>query len=209
MKNNTKFIKFVKDECEKHSIKCVLEKTKFISCSDEIKCGGYFDEGKRELVVAMGRLDSIELFVHEYSHMTQYLEGLELWNKCMDLESHDKMDRWLAGEYFDDIDYHIDNCRDLELDNEKRAVKLIKKFNLEIDIDKYIKKSNAYIQFYNYMKLSRKWSVPKNSPYRNKRIIDNCPAKFSMDYSKISKKLENIFREENIGFPKSKVIKKV
>ncbi len=207
MKNNTKFIKFVKEECEKHEVKCNLVPTKHIDYSGDIKCGGWFDGYEKELAVAMKHKDSMSLLVHEYSHMTQWIDDIDVWKKCMDEESHDKVDKWISGEYVDNINYYIDNCRDLELDNEKRAVKLIRKFNLEIDIDIYIKKANAYVQFYNYIKLSRKWSVPKNSPYNNDRIMNNCPNKFTMDYSKISRKLEKIFREENIGFPKNKKIK--
>ncbi len=195
-----KFIEFVKAECKKHNIKCILSKGSFASASDEIKCAGYFSSEDNELVAAMGRTDSLSILVHEYGHMTQWIDGFHLWDKCMKDDSHNKLNMWLSGDYIDDINYHIDNCRDLELDNEKRAVKLIKEFGLNINIDDYIRKSNAYIQFYNYMKISRKWSIPFNSPYRNKRIIDNCPPKFNMDYTRISKKLENIFREENIGF---------
>ncbi len=207
MKNNTRFIKFVKEECEKYEIKCDLIMKKFVDYSGDIKCGGWFDAYGKELVVAMKHKDSMSIFVHEYSHMTQWLDNIDLWNKCMDEESNDKVDKWISGEYIDNINYYIDNCRDLELDNEKRAVKLIKKFDLEIDIDTYIKKANAYVQFYNYIKLSRKWSVPFNSPYGNDRIINICPSKFNMDYTKISRKLETAFREENIGFPKTKKVK--
>ncbi len=204
MKNNTKFIKFVKEECEKHGVECKLMLAKYVDYSGDIKCGGWFDGNIKELAVAMKHKDSMSLLVHEYSHMTQWLDGIDIWNKCMDEEANDKVDRWISGEYIDNVNYYIDNCRDLELDNEKRAVKLIKKFNLEIDVDTYIKKANAYVQFYNYIKLSRKWSMPKNSPYSNERIMNICPSKFNMDYTKISSKLEKAFREENIGFPKTK-----
>lgn len=204
MKNNTRFIKYVKEQCDLHGVKYDLPKNKYLDLSGEIKCGGYFDETNKVLAVAMGHKDSMSLFVHEYSHMNQWLDGIEVWNKCSDECSHDAMDRWLKGEYIENINHHIDNCKYLELDNEKRAVKLIKKFDLEIDVDNYVRKANAYVQFYNYLKLSRKWSVPKNSPYMNERIQSSCPKTFSMDYSKISKKLEKIFREENIGFPKCK-----
>lgn len=204
MKNNTRFIKYVKEQCEIHGVKCDLQQHKYLDLSGDIKCGGYFDGENKELAAAMKHKDAMSLLVHEYGHMTQWLENIDIWKRCMDDDSHNIVDEWLSGKYFEDINYHIDNCKYLELDNEKRAVKLIKKFDLEIDVDDYIRKSNAYIQFYNYLKLSRKWSMPKNSPYMNERIKANCPKTFSMDYSKISKKLEKIFREENIGFHKSK-----
>ncbi len=113
-------------------------------------------------------------------------------------ESHDKLYRWLNGEKVRNIQKAIALCRDLELDNERRSVKLIKKFNLNVDIDLYIKKANAYIQFYNYLMVSRKWCKPNNSPYKNRRLLRVMPAKFNMDYKKLSKKVLRIFIEENI-----------
>ena len=89
-------------------------------------------------------------------------------------------------------------ARDLELDNEKRSVKLIKKFNLNVNIDSYIKRANAYVQFYNYLMISRKWCATTNIPYKNNRLLKVMPAKFNMDYNKLSKKVLRVFEEENI-----------
>ena len=59
---------------------------------------------------------------------------------------------------------YIGYTRDLELDNEKRAVRMIRKWKLSVDVDKYIKGANAYIHFYNWMGYTRRWSKPTNSP---------------------------------------------
>jgi hypothetical protein len=101
-----------------------------------------------------------------------------------------------AEEEVENIAEHIAACRDLELDNEKRTVKIIKEFSLPINITQYIKKSNAYVHFYNYMLISRRWCTPKNSPYTNKKVIESMSGKFDMEYKTLSKNLENIFTEE-------------
>lgn len=190
------FIKYVKQECKKHNIKCILKNTQSVKLSDSSRCSGYFDGV--QLVVAMNRPDAMLILVHEYCHLTQWAEKLPLWGECEDEDSHNKVEEWLVGENVHNIEKYMGLCRDLELDNEKRSVKLIKQFNLKIDTELYIKKANAYVQFYNYMLYSRKWSKPANSPYKNKRLLDAMPSKFNMDYTKISKRILKIFEEEGI-----------
>jgi hypothetical protein len=191
------FIKHVKQECKKHNIKCVLKNTKTVKLTDDNdRCSGYFDE--ESLVVAMNRPDALQILVHEYCHLTQWVEQCDIWITSVKNESHDKLYRWLAGEEVKGIEKAISICRDLELDNEKRAVKMIKYFNLPIDIDIYIKKANAYVQYYNYLLISRKWCSPKNSPYKNDRLVEAMSSKFNMNYNKLTKKLLKAFTEENI-----------
>lgn len=194
--NEKELIKYVKQECKKHNIKCVLKNTKNVRPDGDSRCSGYFDG--ESLVVAMKRPDAIQILVHEYGHLTQWADQCDLWIQCEKNESHDKLWRWLGGEEIKNIHKAIELCRDLELDNEKRSVKIIKKFNLDINIDLYIKKANAYIQFYNYLMVSRKWCNPNNSPYKNERLLEAMPSKFTMNYKKLSKKLLEIFKEENI-----------
>lgn len=194
--NKKEFIKFVKQECKKHNIKCVLKNTKTVKLDESARCSGYFDE--ESLVVAMNRPDAIQILVHEYGHLTQWAEQCDIWTECSKSKSHDKLYRWLNGERVKNIQNAVELCRDLELDNEKRSVKLIKKFNLNIDIDLYIKKANAYVQFYNYLMVSRKWCKPNNSPYKNRRLLKIMSNKFNMNYKKLSKKTLRIFIEENI-----------
>jgi hypothetical protein len=191
------FIKYVKQECKTHNIKCILKNTKTVKLTDDNdRCSGYFDE--EHLVVAMNRPDALQILVHEYCHLTQWVEQCDAWVTSTKNESHDKLYRWLAGEEVKGIEKAINICRDLELDNEKRAVKMIKYFNLPIDIDIYIKKANAYVQYYNYLLISRKWCSPKNSPYKNDRLVEAMSSKFNMNYNKLTKKLLKAFTEENI-----------
>jgi len=86
----------------------------------------------------------------------------------------------------------------LERNNEMRSVRLINEWGLSIDVDKYIKKANSYLMFYNWMKQTRRWCKPNNMPYHNKRVVAAMPTNFKMDYTKLPKKFETIYREENI-----------
>ena len=154
-----RFVKWVKKQCRKHGVKCDLRNVTYLKLGGNIKCSGYFDDTTDEkpaLVVAMKTKHWLEILVHEYCHLTQWAEGIGLWETAG--ESLAVMEEWLGGKDVPDIDYHLGQARDLELDNEKRSVDLIRRWGLDIDVDQYIRKANAYIQFYNYMGKTRRWS---------------------------------------------------
>ncbi len=201
-KEISNFIEFAKSECKKHGVKFKPYKRSYVKLTDDIKCGGYFDDGsdsgKPVLAFAQGREDFIELMVHEYCHMTQWLDGIELWEICSD--SMNIIDEWLSGKDHPDklVECAINNSRDLELDNEKRAVKIFKEWNIPVDLDLYTKKANAYVNFYNYMKTTRKWSDPGNSPYTNKNILEAMSNKFDMNYQELTPGLIELYKKEKI-----------
>ena len=144
----------------------------------------------------MNRPDALEILAHEFGHFTQWKENIDLWeavNVSMPL-----VDDWLGGKDVPNIKKHLAVCRDLELDNEKRSVKIIKKFGLDIDIDRYIKKANAYVFFYTRLLATRKWATPKNSPYSNQKIIEKMPRYFIKDYATIPKRIEKVFEQEGL-----------
>jgi hypothetical protein len=96
------------------------------------------------------------------------------------------------------VDAAIQGVVDLELDNEKRSVKLIGKYNLSIDKESYVKKANAYLYFYHWMRKTRRWCSPNNPPYRNKNIVAAMPTTFRGKYDKLPKRFEKLFEQENI-----------
>jgi hypothetical protein len=48
------------------------------------------------------------------------------------------------------------------------------------------------------MYYTRRWSTPKNSPYKNEKVLGVMSTKFNMNYNKMSKKVFKVFKEENI-----------
>lgn len=108
------------------------------------------------------------------------------------------MDRWLTGEEVEDVFDHIRTLRNLELDNEKRSVELIKRFDLPVDIKTYIKKANGYVYFYTWMMKTRRWSELENSPYSNENIINAMPEEFQEDYENIPDYVVKVFEQEGL-----------
>lgn len=195
-KNVKAFIEHVREECKKHKIKLVLRDVSYFRLTDGIRCSGYFDEEERVLAVAMKKDIWLGVLAHEYAHLTQWVDDCEPWkNGC---EGLPKVDEWLQGKSVRGIKKALANSRDLELDNEKRTVRLIKKWKLPIDIDDYVRRANAYVVGYNWLYHSKKWFKPGNSPYDNPTIIKAMPKTFRMDYRKLSDKHFKLFKEQKI-----------
>jgi hypothetical protein len=189
------FIEHVRAECKRTGIKCDLRPTKYLKLSN-IRCSGYFDSEGRVLVCSMNRPDALGILAHEYAHLTQWDEGIDLWDKAGN--SMEKIDNWLGGKRVHNIKKHLAVSRDLELDNERRTVKLINKWKLSIDVKDYVKKANSYVHFYNWMYYSRKWSSPGNSPYTNSDIQAVMSTRFNMKYDELTPRVYNAFAKANI-----------
>lgn len=195
-KKEESFIQYIKIECKKHGFKVELRNVKYVKVSPTVRCSGYFDDSNKKLVCSMNKPDALEILTHEFAHFTQWKDQCKVWLNLED--SIDKIDSWLSGEDNENIRQHIKRARDLELDNEKRSVKLIKKFGLNIDIDTYIKRANAYLIFYNHMLTVRRWCKPTNMPYENKRVVEVMPNNFKLNYDKIPKKIMRVYQDQNI-----------
>lgn len=194
-KSEKHFLHYVRGKCKKHGVSLKLKPVTYIKV-DGIRCSGYFDDSERVMVVAMKNKLALEILVHEFCHLTQFIDNCPPWKNIGD--SLDKLTKWLEGKRVNNIHKHINAIRDMELDNEKRTVEMIKLFNLDISIKDYIKRANSYIYFYNWIKKSRRWSNPKNSPYKNENVLRIMPDRFQKSYTKTPLKIEKIYEKENI-----------
>lgn len=62
-------------------------------------------------------------------------------------------------------------------------------------VEEYIQKSNAYILFYRWMHKTRKWYEIGKEPYNIKEIVSQMPTTFNVDYTKLTPKLERVFKK--------------
>jgi hypothetical protein len=190
------FLDFVKRECKKHGVSVKITKGNYIRTIENGKafhCSGYFDAESRVLAAASGHAMFLEVLAHEYCHLTQWVEQCKAWTDQETEDSMGKVWAWIAGKNVRNVDRHLNRATMLELDNEKRTVKIIKKFKLPIDIDTYVQKSNAYVLYYQHMKYTRKWCNRKNSPYKVPEIFENMSKKFNMKYNGMSKRVKIIY----------------
>lgn len=195
-KNVRDFVKYVKSECKANGIKVEIRKRRYLVLSGNIKCSGFFDSEEKRIVVATEREDWLSILVHEFAHFTQWMDNCKEWRTSG--TSLEDIDLWLGGKEVKNIKRSLGKCRDLELDNEKRSVAIIKAWNLPIDTKLYTQKANAYVQFYNWMYFTRRWCTPKNSPYKNPEIYGQMPTTFKMNYKKMGEKYKKIFQAAGI-----------
>ena len=191
------FIRYVKNRCSKRGVKVFLGKGRKVKC-DSVLTSGYFDEINKVLAVASKGDDFIEILVHEYSHFTQWDENCPIWKKAVKYEAVENFWLYVSGGEAKNPIRSLSISRDLELDCEKRAIEIIKCHGLNVDLDKYHKKANAYVYFYNWMKESKRWCKPNNTPYSNKTLLAAMPTHFNNDYTILPKKIRDIFESEGI-----------
>lgn len=170
------------------------------------KCNGFFNDiqsgyGRPTLAISVGK--SIEkwlpILVHEFCHFKQWSRQDPLW---MDLRKNNVQDEdflfdWINGkefsnEYISDL---VPKVRNMELDCERRVIELLRKRQLPIDIIQYTKNANAYVNFYTYMGMKRKWYIIGKEPYNDPKIIELMSDKFDMDYDNLSPELISLYDE--------------
>ncbi len=200
-KNSKNFINQIKQEIKSVNGILYLSKGKYLK-TDGFRLNGYFDtENKVKLAVATGKplRQWLPILCHEYSHFQQFTEQCDAWTGIYFKNGEDSgivLEDWLHGKDCDIklVKDSIKRYRQLELDCERRSIKNIKKFNLPIDLERYTKRANAYIHFYNYLVLSRKWYTVGKEPYRVKQVLDKMPTHLNGSYEKTPKKFLELFK---------------
>jgi len=172
MTNIQKLIGKVAADCQKYKIGFHLSPDKFVE-ADGIKCSGYFDD--RDLYVAAGKKDWVDVLVHESCHLDQFVEKHPLWLKAD--TGITMIEKWCKGAQYskDRIIQAFRDTIELELDCEKRSEKKIKKFKLDIDLVRYRKQVNSYLFSYWATYRNKKWWA---FPYNNPKIVRRMPEVF-------------------------------
>jgi hypothetical protein len=172
---NHQFVRYVKNHLAEHGMKLVIGRGKSVN-SGKSRCEGYFNEEERVIRVAGNNQYFLQTLVHEYSHFLQYINKVSVYQKAQN--SCNIVDRWFKGK-----DYNKKTVKDaffwvraMERDCEKRAVKLIDKFNLKIDKKLYVKRAHCYIYSHFLMEKTRKYGTYKKSPYFSKYVLKIMPS---------------------------------
>lgn len=183
------FVELVRVHLSCYAMKLKISKTKTVK-SGISDVSGYFcdDEG---ITVAGKSSRWFGILIHEYCHFIQWVENFIGYSKFD--KHYVGWDGWLSKKRnLKKKDLHIKflAIRNLELDCEIRTVKMIKKYNLPVNIPKYIQGANAYMFFYAYVKKHRLWPNKKI----NKKLNDIQPTRFLRPnkYNKMTKEFEEL-----------------
>jgi uncharacterized protein YneR len=184
-RNFQKFEKFVREYCELHRKKIIIKPTKHLR-SNGVKYGGCCDGYSMQVARKHPLFENI--FVHEFSHMTQAVEEIDLWYDYGDIweplaENRISIASW--DEFMKVIA--------LERDCERRALKFIRQFNLCSEED-YALKANTYLYYYQYVFLTKNWNQ-KKSIYGSPEVNALMPTKLlpMSTFKKIDMKIMEAF----------------
>jgi len=159
-----KFVEFVETSLERKGFSLILVDDHSVEVGENMYSSGYFDYFDKVIKVATKRENDkwISVLAHEYSHFLQYTEQCDEWGSCHngDMDINEYVVNWLEGDdtlHYRVICNYIDKIQKLELDCEKRTIKIIKQFKLPVKIKFYTKVACAYIHFHNCMTETRQW----------------------------------------------------
>jgi hypothetical protein len=191
------FIKHVANDCEEREIKLLVSLVEFVN-ADSIKSNGYYDDANKVLAISINKPmeEWLRIFVHEYAHSLQDKEKCKPW--VVGSPACTSFFRWYDGQISLTKKELTKCCRQtqlLELDCERRALQLIKKFKLPLDPKEYARKASAYVYFYPFVKKMKKWYKIGHEPYRNKKILALMPDNLDGRYTNVNKRLMELYME--------------
>lgn len=186
----------IRRRCRSFGVTFDLRPGGMVQLSPTSKCSGFFDayDERGPRLVSATKLDTehfLGTLLHEYCHVTQWVENCTIWQEDEKWGMKYDTEAWLGSNRrcTDNMRKTFETRRDLEADNERRTVRLIKELRAPIDLPAYIQRANSYVHFYNAMIVTNRWYHPQCVPYkmphvtklfRSDKIYDN--------FNKITKK---------------------
>lgn len=171
-------------------VSILLSPDSHVYAEKNVPCSGYFDSEATppQIVVATGQCEDkwLGILVHEYCHAEQWVEQCNAWVDA------DKAGDWhvvFDGKPVRDLKKKAALARELEADNERRTIRLLKQLRAPVDIEKYIRAANAYLHFYNLIPETKKWFAKEKGPYQIPEVLIEANATLDKDFSKTPAKL--------------------
>ena len=152
-----------------HGIRVYKGAGKLVNCNDgSPRVMGFFCDVEKLLKIACGGDRELwtGVYVHESCHMDQYLEKTSYWCKVT-VADYMRYSGLLQGRVYpqSDIDDSMSRIVMMEAECEHRALEKIKKYDLDIDPDKYAQLANSYLYFHSAIAKYKKWYKPNRTPY--------------------------------------------
>jgi hypothetical protein len=194
------FLMHVKAKCKEADVKFLLSNTEYVETGQSTRCNGYFDGDNKVLAVAVGQPEEQwnKILVHEYAHMTQWMDDSPAWKAGTEgTDAETLVELWYNREIEMTAKQKakwIGLGRDLEREAEERAVQLIGRFNLPLSPKAYIRNANAYLYFWTFSGIIRRWYKIGKEPYNIPQIIAAMPETLDVDHAVLPKTYERLYR---------------
>ncbi|MEE8577731.1 MAG: hypothetical protein V3T31_10790 [candidate division Zixibacteria bacterium] len=214
------FIAYVREVCKMHDVELYLGQGSRIvypdpDCSSRtsnnamgLGCFVEYDEdseraGKLMVATKRARWQWLGTLAHELSHTMQWLECEPTYTAGAMPDGNEAsavVDDWIAfKEDFDKrtVRKALQITVDCELDNEKRTVRMLRKFKLPVVEKRYIQSANSYLFFHQVVFENRTWY---NTKMFSPEVIKHMPDHFLPEESYKIGKMPREFVEylENI-----------
>lgn len=160
------FLEYVKRVCEENNIQLKIGRGKLVRMRPyNFKVAGYFDEDSRLLHCGKGSNETefLSTLVHEFAHVLQWIEKDVHYKKC-DHQKHGSVQNavcmWVNNEINisqKKLESYTQKVIACELNAERRALKIIKEFDLPIDTKKYCEHASATLYTYWLTLKTKKW----------------------------------------------------
>lgn len=156
------------------------------------RCAGYFCPTNKILAVAIGGSleSSLSTLFHEYSHYQQHKNKSSVWHNYRIYNGHQRFFNYLSGKRIYNRKQAVMGAIKIEVDCERRAIKLAKSWQKYINLENYCSAANSCILSYHHMLKTGKWY--KKSPC-DKKIVRYSPNRLLRSYSRVPKRLEAAF----------------
>jgi hypothetical protein len=189
LKAQRHFVDKVRDHMAEHGCRIIFGRGKELNCGG-YRAAGYFSDNDLELRVARKNTLWFEVLIHEYCHFLQWIEKSPVYRKSD--KSNAIIDNWFNGKQYSSriIDKAFDCVREMERDCEMRSIKLIKKHDLPINVDRYTRMANCYIYVHYFMREYRKFWPFEQELMKSPTVLSQMPASFrAQSHKKIPRRV--------------------
>lgn len=199
-KKTKAFVDYVRNHLKDYGGSLFLGRGKEINTGEGLRSTGSFCDTPLTIRVAKNSKDFLGTLAHEYAH---FLQWLEFPKNVLDADDNATtiFFNWLAGEERAnrEIEKAFSRLTIMERDAERRAVEIIKKFDLDVDVDNYIRKANCYIYMHWIMRERRSWNYRKGvrDPMKSRKLMGMMPNTFK---AKSDKRIPERIREALLSY---------
>ena len=199
-KKARKFVQHIREHLEEYGGKLIVGTGKEVNTGEGIRASGLFNDNPVVIRVAKNCKDFIGVLAHEYAHFLQWLDCPKNIQSADD-NAGIVFFEWLSGQDYEsrDVQRAMTRIMAMERDAERRAVSIIKHFDLNVDIEDYIKKANCYIYMHWIMRERRSWNYRRGAkdPMKSRKLIGMMPDSFK---AKSDKKIPKRIREALLSY---------
>lgn len=190
----------IKAECKKYNVEFYYGRGKTVLFNDSVKSNGYFTDGndgeghQPRLAIANGP-NKLDVLIHEYCHMQQYLEQSPEWVALID---NGQIWEWLGGEdgfTEQELDESFKASYNIELDCERRSIAQHREWQTGLNEAEYIQKANAYTMFYIFMRENRLWYKSGKEPYALREVWSKMPSTFDFNRIEVYSQVYRLFEK--------------